>query len=300
MIYRNSLKILLNNFSLVWKQLFYMFFSVAIVVGLTSLCALPVVDMLKSHGWVAEITELIETVYTSPKDLSQEFADAMTKFFVLIRDNFSSLWIYYLLIVFVVFVVSVILIHMSLFVCTSIVDAKMSSITRLGFLNTYFSSFWTSIKYAFVKLICSIPFFVLYIGIVLLYSIFAKNWLVSIILFPILILIILFIFSLKCTVFSCFSCEIINNPKRHTWRNLVKAVSKVKHGFWAYFSNYACMSLTVLLVNVFGAIFTLGAGLFVSIPATIVWLVSVNLTVYYVSEKRRFYVADNVIIDPNC
>jgi len=300
MIYRNSLKILMNNFSLVWKQLFYMVFSIAVVIALTGLCALPVVDMLKSQGWVAEISELIETVYTSPKDFSQAFTETMTKFFVLIRDNFGSLWINYLLIIFVVFVVSVILIHMSLFVCTSVVDAKMSSITRLGFMNTYFSSFWVSIKYAFVKLICSVPFFILYAGSVLLYVISAQNWLASIILFPVLILVILFIFSLKCTVFSCFSCEIINNPRRHTWRNLVKSIAKAKHGFWIYFSNYACMSLTILLVNVFGAIFTLGAGLFVSIPATIVWLASLNLTVYYVREKRRFYVADNTIIDPNC
>lgn len=299
MIYRNSTKVLMNNFNLVWKQLLYILFSLCIVFGLTYLCALPVLDMLKKANWFVDVRELLESVYISPKDFLQAFNGVTSNFLVLIKNNFENLWVNYLLIIFVVLFVSMMLIHMSVYVNSEIIDSKMSSITKLGFISTLFSRFWKSMKYAFVKIICDIPFLFLEVVSVFLYVFLAKNWLSSIVLFPILVMLLVFIISLKNTLFSCFTAEIIYNKKRSTWKCLARAVNRLKTSFGAILSNYIILSLTIVLINVVVGLFTLGAGLLVSIPASIIWTVSMGLTIYYINEKKRFYVSENTIVDPN-
>lgn len=299
MIYKNSVRVLLNNFSVVWKELLYLLLTLVVVGLLTSALALPVVNMLTNAGWVQECSSLIETVYTSPKDFSTAFTSVATNLLLLLKNNFASLWLYYLLIIFVVIFVPLVMCQMSYYTTSEVIEGKMSSITRLGFVNTFIARFYKSVKFAFVKIIASIPFYAGYALAVFVYVLVAKNWLVSIVLFPILIMLLVFVASLKCTIFSCFTGELIYNKKRSAWKCLFKSIKKVGSHFGSILSNAVCVCLTFVTLNILIGIFTLGAGLLVSVPASIVWICSFNLTTYFVIDKKRFYVSENMIIDPN-
>lgn len=299
MLYKNSGRVLINNFSCVWKQLLHFFAVFVAVMLLAYAFASPVVNTLKTAGWTGKCKELIETVYTSPKDLSTAFTNLMTIFFNLLRDNFSVLWPYYLSVIFVVIFVPLVITQMSVYVSSEVICAKMSSITKLGYLNTCFSKFWKSLSYAVVQILASVPFYAGYALAIFLYVLFAKNWLISIVLFPVLVLLFVFLFAFKTTIFSCFNGEVIYNKKRSTWTCFFKSIKKVNRRFGEILSNAVCLCLTIVILNVVTGICTLGAGLLVSVPASFVWLESFNLTTYFTDNKKRFYIAENTIVDPN-
>ena len=50
MMYKNSVKLLFSNFSLVWKTLLYNLIVLLVVGGLSYFAALPVFELLIDHG----------------------------------------------------------------------------------------------------------------------------------------------------------------------------------------------------------------------------------------------------------
>ena len=106
MIYKNSMKLLTSNFKFVWKQLAYTLIRLAIILGLTYLVARPIMTLLSEGGFFDSLRELGETVYTSPKTFFIEVKNVVMLFVNLIAGNFSRVWPYVFLILFILLFVN--------------------------------------------------------------------------------------------------------------------------------------------------------------------------------------------------
>ena len=91
MTYKNSVKIMTNNFSLCWKQLVWLLISMLAVLGISLLCATPVINMLKENGFFVELKNSFETIYSSPKDYPTTVNGTFELFCKLIHQHSNTL-----------------------------------------------------------------------------------------------------------------------------------------------------------------------------------------------------------------
>ena len=60
MMYRNTFKLIISNFNLVWKILLYLLFSSVCVLGLAYACSLPIINLLHEQGIVTMFVDLFK------------------------------------------------------------------------------------------------------------------------------------------------------------------------------------------------------------------------------------------------
>ena len=72
---------------------------------------------------------------------------------------------------------------------------------------------------------------------------------------------------------------------------------KSQKDFSKVFSNAIILVLTIIIVNVIIGVFSVGAGLFITIPASMVLVVIFELISYYTTTKQRYYLSPTIIVD---
>ena len=61
-------------------------------------------------------------------------------------------------------------------------------------------------------------------------------------------------------------------------------------------SNFVVIVLLIFAVNVAAAVFTLGAGLLITIPASYVLIIGFEFVNYYDREGLKYFLDDNTIV----
>lgn len=297
MMYKNTLKLFMSNFNLVWKQLLYALISILIVTGLASLVAFPFIEMLKAEGWVNELNNFTNGIYTSSVNAFDSFKPLVEKLWSLIVSYKRELWFTYFLIIFVILVVSKILYYISVYTLSEVVNGKMSSLTKYGYTNKLVATLGKSIKCAFISILISVPFFIIKGCLFYLYAVIPAKTIPALLLLQLFVLIALLVDSYKLTILSGFIPAVINDEKECVLKGFRKGLYHVSKRFARTFSTMLMLSLTLLVANIILGVFTLGLTLFITLPSIPVIMAICGLVMYYGSTERRFYLSENLIVN---
>ena len=294
---KNALLICGRNFVLIWKQMVY----TLILVALVGLCLwgtlTPIFDMLSSAGWFEELLSYLELVYKEPANVAAGFEGIMTKLWVLFVNNAPVLWGNYIVSILLIALVPSFALSLSYYTAGDLVNAKLCSSVNYGWIHRFLSSLKSSVPFALINTLIKIPFMALGVGALMLYGALANTFLKATLFLPLLIIVLLAIFSLKFTLSMWFLPDYLTNGKGlfKSLKNNFKLVGR-------HFSRLALGAFLLYLVEFASimllTVFTLGAGLILIIPALPVVNVAYSLISYYQENSMRYYIDANTIVSP--
>ena len=296
MTFKNSVRILSSNFSLCWKQLVWIVCASLVVIGFAFLVAMPVFDMLTENGFFVATKDCFESIYAAPKNAVSNFVNLIDMLVSLISSGASKLWPNYLGVCLVVLVLGSIVRCLGLFATSGVLGERMASNAQIAYTNRMFSKLGRAISYSVAYICISIPFYAVVLGLVVAYVKIAKTAILAIVLLPVFSVLLYLVFSMKVTLFACMLPEMIDGT-RNPFKAFANGIKVQRKRFWRTFSNAICVVLSVVFANLFLGIFTLGAGLLVTIPASSVFLAAFGLVSHYAATGKSFYVSDLVVVN---
>lgn len=297
MSYKNSLKVLSSNFNYVWKQLAYSLICGAIVLGLSSLLAMPTIELLKSQGWVDSLSGIVKAVYMSPEDLISALKNIIVCFFDILSGAFSTHWFSYVGFGITAVLLPTFLMGLGRFTICFIAMNKTSSLTEVGFTNSLFSNLGSALAYSSVKMLFDIVFFAFSGLIFCLYLKLADSVLLALILGFVFLTLLVGLEAFKLSLFSNFAPLMIEENKR-TGKAFKLSLKCAFKSFGRTFSNCVIVVITIIAVNMFFGIFTIGVGLILTIPTSQVFVGIFMDINYYTTHGKRYYLSENLIAEP--
>lgn len=296
MMYKNTFKLLLANFTKVWRVLLYVLVTGAITIGLAIAVGFPIYKVLLDRGIFVEFSDYYME-FINHLDLLGFFTNIglwMERFVEVIIENISTLWLPITGLVLMFIVIGAILVSVYKFATTSCVNYYMNSSVNHNFGSALVSHFTKNIGFQILNLIILLP---INLGIAYL-VIMSLNMLTNANLMfwaPFVAMAIFVVLNaLKVTIFGGWIPAMIVKNK-NVFSGLKECFRVMGRRFIYTFGSALAMILTLVFVNIFGGICTFGVGLIITIPATLVAIQIFNMVAYYTAIGQRYYVdATNV------
>ena len=291
------MKLLTSNFSLVWKQLAYTIIRLAIIFGLVVLVSNPIVKLMIENGFADKFTHLFQTIYTDFGNFFVELRQVIFAFLNLISENISSIWFSVVLFFFVILFVNSLLTSAGEFALTFCANSSYTSLTKTGYCHSIITNFGKMSKYALVKFVLDIPFTIFKLLYIAIYCAALNNFILAIVGITIMIILYTATYALQIAMHNSVAIEMISHGT-NPFKAIFKTYKTIK-GFLRVFSNAIIVVLTIVFANLIIGIFTLGAGLLLTIPAAMVLVVTFELVSYYGCVGQRYYLSPTIIVDAN-
>jgi len=301
MMFRNSIRLLFSNFSMVWKILLYQIITLLVTFSVATIFAMPLINTLKTEGFLT----LLQTEYSN---ISMNFNLASIlnsvyivgeSFFSIISNNLSTTLLSLILSGFVIIFVGGFLFGLSRLAMAEVIHGYMSSHANYSFTGAYVRTFKKSVALQFAMLVVNTP-----INILIIYIIYKSFSLLTIttgiidFLAPFLIILIATIlFSINLTIFSgVIPAVTIHNCS--VFKGYKLGYLAVKRRFFKTLSTSIVLILAILSFNLFFFALTSGASFVITLPSSIFLLAIFPMVMYYGSMGMRYYVDPETILSP--
>ncbi len=295
MIYKNSMKLITSNFSLVWTQLAYTLARLHIILGLTVLVSRPIIDLLASYNFNQTLGNVWQSVYTNTSSVLSALRETIVSFCSIISQNFGKIWYSVLLFFFVTVVINAFLKHVGKYTLSYVAHNNFTSLNRCGYCHSLVSNMGKICKYALCRLVLDLPFTALKVLYVVVYCYCLNNWILAIVGISLLIILFTITYALQISICNNFAVEQIitgKNPFKSVFRSY-----KSQKDFAKVFSNAIVIVLTIIVINLVIGVFSFGAGLLIIIPASMVLVVIFELISHYTITQQRYYLSPTIIVD---
>jgi hypothetical protein len=295
-MFRNSIKLLIANFSTVWKLILYYILVIGIVIGLVAPFFGVLNTVFNSSGILYRLGDLLSTFNVSVNFIA--FVTELNLILGVIINSFISLfisnvWVAIYLVVLITYIIPVLFGLADLAVGQTLFG-YMSSLTKYNFTGSYLSMLGRSIRFQLFKNLVCLPINVL-IAIVFIATLklSAIGGLMIYFLPIIIILSILILVSLKKTIFSGWVPAIVVYDC-NMFVALGKGMQAVFRRFFRILSTALIMTLLVFaLAYLFGTY-----ALLVITPLAMMLFYVFEMVGFYSSQGMRFYVDLDTIVKP--
>lgn len=300
MLYKNSLKIMLSNFDIVWKTILYYAFLFLFVGVLGFFCINPVYKILEQSGFVENVINTYFNFLTNLNftELLASLDDLIMQLASILKHNLSTVWINFAGLGFVVILVRAYLSNLTIMSSCNSLHYYMGSMNKHGFYMSFRETFGINLKAQFCYLLLNIPcdiiFWIIAFFCLKLFGI--SFW------FTILAIVVFFTFvccfcALKhCLFISWIPTIVVLNY------GIFKALKiSIKNSFRIFgrvFSNAVGLVLTLIFINFFMGIFTFSLGLIITVPISYLFVSVFGMVVTYEGQGMRYYVDVYNVITP--
>ena len=301
MIYKNSLKIMMNNFFLVSRIFVLMVLQAGMLFGLSYVFLLPVIRLLEQQGFFATLQGYYEQfLQTLNFQLAFEhIGEMLEQFYTLVMNNFSSVGWWLIALVVLYILLNAFLSNFYELVVSNSLYQSMSNNIRYGFGPSLVSTLTQNIRYSLLSLVVKLP-----LGLISLFVIamsFKLLFVGGIVSFfaPLFILLIAFtVLSVQKTLLYGWAPALLSFNKgvfASWWESLKVTKFKLKKSF----ANGFYVLLTVFVVNVFAGLVTFGAALIITLPMSVLLIQALGMVLFYSNYGMRYYVDPYNVIVPN-
>ena len=301
MLYKNSLKLIFSNFSLVWKILLWVLIATSLCLGLCYLVALPVINLLNTTGWFLLLRTSYEEFIASYSltGLVQNLGEVIEVFVKILSVNLSRIWFSIVLFcILITFVFSFVSGFCFMPMCGALYHS-MSSNTKTSFMDNFIVYFKKNLKYSLFNLLVNLPLRLLCLYLVCKIIVWS-NVLSDDLLFlapSVACLVYVLLNSARITLTSGWvPAQVAMNMG--VFSAFIDGVKSAKRRLINTYSNAVGLLISIVFINMFSLICTFGIGLIISIPFTCVWYATFGMTSYYSSSGLKFYVDSYNIISP--
>ena len=300
MTFKNSFKILLTNFSLVWKVLVFLILCTVVLGTLVYFTLKSVVLMLVDSGVLNVFVEAY-TYFLTDLNLTlflQEIGDGV----VMLSDWFfavlPNIWVNVVLFILLIVLFRSIIYNLAYMPITNTVNYYMGSMTKYPFFNSFISTFGLNLRYQLVYVFTLLPIkLISTYAIMQMFRLFTINSLFPIVTLFLIILAFTLLSVIRVCLFNVWipSMIVFNNG---VFGALIRGFKISLRKFWTTFSNSIALVLTILVINVVSGLATVGVALLVTIPASYILYSVFGLVVLYDAQGMRYYVDSYNVVVP--
>ncbi|NCB48257.1 MAG: hypothetical protein EOM55_01310 [Clostridia bacterium] len=298
MIFRNSIRLLLTNFSTVWKVLVYYLICFTVTIGVCYLLAEPIVQKLTQANIFEDAIAIINNIFSSnPTTTAYTASELLSKAWTIIITNFQFKFNFIFLIIWLVFAFPYLL-NLCQLAMGDLLYGYMTSQVKYSFSGRMIINLGRSAVFSLVRFVVMLAFNLVSIGLFVLSVSLAITGVISNILLALGVLTLLICFvAFKQTLFSCWmpALAVLGvNPFKALKRNF-KAVFQ---NFFAVYSNFLLLCFLTVVVNLFCCVFTASISLIITLPLTVFAFSVFQMVTYFTSQGMRFYVYPDLFISP--
>lgn len=300
MTYKNSIKILFSNFNIAWKTMIYYFLCFFLCIGLIVWCLSPIYQILNNAGFLKIIVDLYTDFFES-FDLNQLFETInhlINRFVEIMFENLSQFWLSFILVVLIILIFCSIISNLTIMPTCNTLNYYMGSMNKHGFFASVGETFGKNIKAQLSYFLVSLPINCINILLLILgIRLVSATWILSIFAGFILFLEVVLIYAFKVSLFSSWvpTMVVLNHG---VFKSLRVSIKNMFRNFKKVYSSAIGVVITIIVLNLFLALFTCFAGLLVSIPASFLLYSSFGMVVTYESQGMRYYVDVCNVVTP--
>ncbi len=283
--FKNAFKIMVDRFGLVWMLLLYIFILAVVLVSVSMAFMIPIYRIFLGGGIIEEIYALFKSIvggdsinawFEQIRNIGQSVSDLFAENFAL-RLN-SALWL----------IIVVVLAYRFLI---GLYELQLMSVLELV------SKLGKSSRFTLVKMLYTIVFDV--IVAIVMYGLFLLLDVSGIAVFaPFLIMLVFIVLmSLRYSFIAMWSPRVIVDGGK-IFSSFAFSVKSACKNFGSVFAYFLVAWVIIIALNIFVGLFTLGAGLLISIPVSMLFVSILNMTLYYGKNGKRYYVDGTVITPP--
>ena len=296
MFLKNAARLTFVNSVNIWKLLLYRILCLLCVLGLTTVVAWPIINVLIKDNFFVEVQKTfegmlfnfnIEKLFLGVDTVFKMFAEIISTHGYVVQTVFVA--------IFDVILVSFLEQYSSL-ALHQCVGGYMSSLTKYGFTNAYVSNFGRASLLALGRIITTLILNLgIWIGMYFMASgLYAKIGVMAIILAFFLAIVLV---SLKSAMFCAWE-PAYQIHGESIFKALKRGLIAVWRRFFRVLSAYLILSVLVFIVNIFAFTLTAGVGLLVTAPLTTLSYVALGEVVYRELNGMRYYVDSEHIVSP--
>lgn len=306
MKFKHAFHVLVDNFSVTYKQLLYRIVILIVAVGIGWGALTPFIkDFLNSDAFntlMEGVQNFVHSLLNGDvgelASISEKIKTAYEQLITLLQTRIWELALIALLML-VLIIVEKWFTGLGNYTTAVIVNDKMSLRTSSPFMRTLISHFKQAALYNLIY----VPLSVLY-DVIVAAGLFAvlffmlrgiNFFLISLFLFA---LIMVLAIALKMT-FTCDWLPALIRGKMGHKKSIAYAFSRKNKHTFNVFSNFVVIIILILAVNFLALFFTFGVGLLLTLPSSFVILISFEMVNYYDREELRYFLDKNTIIKPD-
>ena len=295
---KNAFKILISNSILIYKSMIYKLVTTS-VIGLIAYFIIQrdVEHILYSSEVNAFWNAIIDTLTGFVKgnglntDIVPQTFDAVLS---MLKANASTITVSFFKVGLCVYVLNVVE-RMGNYAIGVLTDKYMSALSKYSLVSTLLAN----IGRAFIYSIIIVPLAMMFDGLVVVLGILIAVYGIRVFsIFAVIIALMFVVIALSCkyTLLLRFMPQLITDkaPIGKAFRNCFAKREK----FFAMVGNYAFVVMISFYLNVSVAVFTLGAGLIISIPLTSLFPQLVAFVDHYQLSGKRYYVSGEEVVTP--
>ena len=304
MLFRNALRLLMENFKNVYKILLYRILVTVIASALWCALILPELKSLLAHEITQELLSQVQTLFTSffaadgagiaaAKDQIFGANGLLTGLMEVIASKATSIVLTIIGCV-AVYLVKRIAETLCYFSVGNMLNDKMSTYAETPFSASFASSLGKACRYALLYVPAVFVFDVFTIFLVLV--LFMMTGLLPSLFFSVLIIVLMQ--SLKLSFTGRWMPALTNGA---TLREAIKGGDKVeKRVRFRIYTTYVVTVYLIIIVNAMSAICTFGSALLITVPASFLLLICMQFVNYYtVKGKKYFLTYDKIAYAPD-
>ncbi len=295
MMFKNSVKLFIANFSVFWKLLLYKIIAIGI-------CVLLLIPTFSSWGHVLNSVDFFAglgnfantTMFSSVTSFFEQLFILVDTFLKAIGLLLSyNLFSFIYSTVIVLFVLPF-LMELSAIPTGEGLYSYMASLSKSSFVGTLIAKMGKSMFYALLRTLCTLPFIAL-MGVTLYYmlSLVTINSLWAIFV-PVMVVIYFSIMTaLMITFFSGWMPATVVFD--------ISPINGMKKGFKAVFRRFFRVFSSILMIIIITTMFTFmftTFSLFILVPLCSVCVVMLEMVMFFESQGMRYYVDLDSIVTP--
>ena len=289
----------MDRFGLVWMLLLYIFVLIVVLVSASMAFMIPIYRIFLNGGIVEEVYELFTSIVSgeSVQSWFEQIRAIGESVSALFSENFalrlnSALWI-----IIVVILAYRFLLGLYELPLISVLEGAMSSNAHIGFGGQLIALLGKSSRFTLVKMMYTI----VYDGILMfiMYGLFRLLDVSGVAFFvPFLIMLVFIVLmAFRYTLIAMWSPKICVDGGK-IFRSFAFSVKNAFKNFGSIFAYFLVAWVLIIAFNVFVGLFTLGAGLLLSVPVSMLFISIMNMTLFYGKNGKRYYVDGAVITPP--
>ncbi len=298
MMFRNSVRLILSNFSNVWKLLLYYVICTVISLAILYPIASPIIAKLNAAHVFSDIQLLFNGLFSQPDQIAVTADQIMVTIGEVLSANADKFILNYVFFGIVVLAVMPFLYGLGELAISEVLYGFMTSQTNYSFTGCYIRNLGRSCLLQLTKMITVLPINI--ITVLSLYGVvkLLATGLIGNILLSVLICIVIVAFvAFKNTLFSCWTPAVAVHDVG-PFKALKMCFRTVFHNFFSVFSTAIAVIVMAITVNFIFGLFTFTIAFVITLPLTIfVWYVF-HMVAYFSNQGMRFYVYPDMFITP--
>lgn len=303
MKFKRTFHVFVDNFSIVYKQLLFRLITTALSGIICVLGVYPFINELVNSPQLNSLIDGLRTFalsflngeVNSLSEISLKVQQAYADFMQLLQTNLTQIVLGGLLLL-LIHVISRWFEGICNYATAAVINDKMALRAKQPFLVTMIRTLKESTVYNAIYVPLSI-IYDLAVGVGMFFLLFYL--LSSVIYFFISLFLFVTIVLVSVIIKMTFTCDwlpALIRGKKGQLGSLKYTFSQKGKGTMNVASNFVVIVLLIFAVNVAAAVFTLGAGLLITIPASYVLIIGFEFVNYYDREGLKYFLDDNTIV----